>query len=113
LFSWFIVGISLPLCIAFDKDLGVIAGILLVLDFAAPACNYKLQAVFHIFGAYAGVVLGMASLIIYFREWYLVILWIIFSLCALKFLKKPTYWIETYAFFIVVIGLFIKELQIR
>ena len=108
LFSWFIIGISLPLCIAFNKPLGVVAGMLLMLDFAAPACKHKLQSSLHVFGAYAGVLLGMASLIIYFHEWYLVAVWVAFSLSALKHLKNPTYWIETSAFFTVITGLLIK-----
>jgi len=112
LYSWFIVGIGIPLAIAFSKPIGIAAGILLCIDFAAPSCRRdKLQEFLHTFGANAGMGLGMVALIVYYHQWLPVFAFIIFTVASIRFkMKNHTYWIETLAFAIVVLGIIINKL---
>lgn len=110
LYSWFILGIAIPMMIVSNTTLGWWAGAFLSLDFVATAVGEKKQIFIHCLGADVGMILGMLMLWIDFHLWYLPIACILFALLALWKLKNSVWWIETAVFVTVIIGLFIVKI---
>jgi hypothetical protein len=111
-YSFFIIGVALPLMIVSNNLLGFLAGALLCIDAAAPSTNDSdLQMFLHSFGADAGMVLGLVMLGTMYNQWYLVGATAIFALGAVIFkLKNKTWWIETACWVAVMTGLFIANI---
>ncbi len=111
LYSLFILFIAIPMMLISDCTIGFWAGALLAIDFAAVATrNDKLQMTLHIFGADAGIGLGIIMLAVVFHQWYLSLAFILFSVYAVKKINNSTWWIETAAMITVWIGLFIEKI---
>ncbi len=113
LLSWFIAGIGISLMIVANNSMGVLSGMFLLLIFAAPTVRAgRIAEILHTTGAWGGIIAGMASIII-INLWLipLVILFFVFTIYSMiKGYKNHTYWIETIAFFVIIIGLFISKI---
>lgn len=106
LYSWFILGVAVPMMIVSGTTLGVWAGILLSIDAAAPAGGDKLQNFLHCFGADVGMALGLLMLWVDYHLWPIVVVALIY-IAFLQFRKfeNRTWWIECVAFGAVWVGL--------
>lgn len=111
LYAWFIFGVALPMMILSNNTMGVIAGMFLALDFAAPTGGDKIQNFIHCLGADVGMILGIAMLGFIFHLWLLVFLAAFtVSLLYLLKVKNTTWWIEVTVLTSVWIGLFIEKI---
>lgn len=109
LYAWFIFGVALPLMIISNCTLGVLAGMFLAIDFAAPTGGSKLQMFLHSLGANVGMILGMAMLGFVFGQWWLVgITGLIILSLVLFEVKNKTWWVECAILAAVLIGLYIR-----
>jgi len=109
-YSWFILGVAIPMMIVSNTALGWWAGALLSIDAAAVSAGDRLQIFLHCFGADAGIAVGMLMLILNFHLWWLVAIFALFCLYALiKKIPNIAWWIETAAFMIVTVGLLISR----
>lgn len=109
-YSWFILGVAIPMMLISNTTLGWWAGALLAIDFAAPAGGDKMQNFLHSFGADAGMVIGLGMLIYDFHLLPLVVCNIVFILYAHWRIKNSVWWIETSIFITVIIGLLIAKI---
>jgi hypothetical protein len=114
-YSWFILGIAIPVGIVADNWMGFWAMAMLSLDFAAWAVkNDKQQMLIHCFGADAGIALGITMLGAIFQQWWLVLI-ALWGAAVLKMLTKWykkdtfTWWVECWAYFIILVGLIVEK----
>lgn len=110
LYSFFILGVAIPMMVVSNTVLGWWAGALLAIDFAAVSGGDKLQSFLHGFGAQAGMALGIIMLAVDFHLWPISVGFVLFSLFAVWKMKNSTWWIETAAFIAVIGGLFIAKI---
>ena len=112
LYSFFILGIAIPMMFLFNTFLGWLAGILLAIDFVAPSSKItsKFQSFLHSFGAYAGIIIGFTALYFKFGFWIPILIMAGFSLYATKHIKNSAWWNEVAAFILISLGLIIGYL---
>ncbi len=112
-FMFFIWSLAFPLIIVQFTPLKFFAGIFLAFCGATPAFRRELDERVHVIGAVGGIVLGFASLVIDFQQYLITILMIAFTLYAgLTDMKNRTWWVETAAFVLIIVGLLISKLQL-
>lgn len=112
LYSFFMLFIAVPMMLVSNTTLGWLAGFLVGIDFAAVTTrDNKVQSFLHVFGAEAGIAVGMIMLFVDFHQWYLVVPFCLFTLCFwLKKFPNHTWWIEVAALITVLVGLSIAKL---
>ena len=108
LYSWFILCVALPMMILSDNTIGVLAGMFLMLDFAAPTGGDKMNNFIHCLGADMGMLLGVLMIGFMFGLWWLVGFTAILVI-ALTGIKNSTWWIECVILTSVWIGLLIEK----
>jgi len=110
IFTLSLWGFSIPLMIAGGTALTFLAG--LAICFAGAAAdtkNTELTEKVHVIGAMAGIIFGMAALIIDFNLWYFVLAQLIFTIPAMKCnMRNHTFWIEIVAYYLVWLGMLIR-----
>lgn len=109
-YSWFILGIAIPMMIVSNTSLGVWAGIFLAIDAAAVTTNDdNIQLFLHCMGADVGMMLGLALLITFGMLWLFVVATIVCGLILFLEVKNSTWWIESTVFATVMTGLLIEK----
>jgi len=109
LYSWFIAFVAIPMMIVSDNWMGVVAGMFLSIDFAAPTGGSKLNMFLHCLGADAGMLLGTAMLGFMFGQWWLVGIASFVVVITYWKAKNSTWWIECEVLAAVWIGLLIEK----
>jgi len=111
-YSFFILGIGLPMMIVSGTALGFLAGAFLCFDFAAVATHDdKIQNFIHTVGADVGMGLGVLMLGINYNQWWLTFIFVLFTLISMRWkYKNHTWWIECFAFLVVITGLLIEKI---
>lgn len=114
LYAWFIFCVALPMMILSDNWMGVVAGMFLAFDFAAPAGGDKMQRFIHTLGANVGMILGIAMLGFQFGQWWLVgitvfVILLLYVLDKINKIRNSVWWIEVAVLVSVWSGLLIEK----
>jgi len=111
LFTLFCWGVGFPLFIGHPQALFIASGTFL--SFVGAAAMYRMDdkatQIIHTTGAIGSILFGFLGLGIHLHVWYPFILYLL-SIIAIKILKikNPTWWIETFAFIFIILGLIFK-----
>jgi len=109
IFTLFLFTISMLIIFAYPKPLMLGAGLSIILVGAFPLFMDRKYKLFHFLFAVLGIVLGMISLWVDLHLWYMVIAFVLASICV-KIYKwnNETFWIEVFAFMTIIGGLMLK-----
>jgi len=109
LFLAFTLGTALPIIFTTPYNLMIIAGVLLTYVGLSPDFNKdgkKVEDEVHVIAAMGAVIIGMISMVINYKLWYIPIPLVLFLIVTKVFkINNPTFWIEVIAFTSILIGL--------
>ena len=108
--AW-IIGFSLPVMIIASTPLMFVAGSAICFVGVSPDFRRKVEDVVHVAASYIGIILAIVSLWVDFGLWYMFVIAAI-GIGAMRLfkIKNLTWWVETFAFVIVFVGMLIIRL---
>jgi hypothetical protein len=102
-------GFAMPVMMASTSAFQFLAGAGICFVGAAAAYKEELTNTVHYAGAVSGIVFGMIHLVIV-GLWYMAAIYGLFFVLALLKSKRPVFWVEVVAFYIIVVSLIVKSL---
>lgn len=108
LFTAFIWSFGIPVMLAALNPLMFLAGALICFVGVNPEFKWKKEAFMHIFSATGAIVLAMTSLVLNYKAYWSVIIFLCISALLRVFkINNVTWWTEISAIIIILISLFI------
>lgn len=113
IFTAVLLGFSIPVMIAGNSTLIFLAGSAICFVSASPAFNKnKLEAIVHVVGAWSGILLGIAGIILDYKLYSIAILAALLSALLYFKAKYFIWWIEIAAFITIWSGVLLYNIEI-